>query len=188
MTTRQQQPLGLGHAVWCARHIIGNEPFAVSLPDVLTDPSRSALKELVEAHNATGGNVITLKEVAPEEVKRYGIADVGGEATKRPPIRGLVETPDPAKAPSRLHVLGLYILTPQIFDHLERATRGAGNEIQLTDAMTGLIGAQPFHGSVYDGEFWDCGDKLGFLKANVALALRRADLGPGLGAFLKTLK
>ncbi len=188
MTTRQQQPLGLGHAVWCARHIIGNEPFAVSLPDVLTDPSRSALKELVEVYNETGGNVITLKEVAHEEVKKYGIADTGGEPGSSPPIRGLVEKPDPDEAPSRLHVLGRYILQPEVLSEIERGERGAGGEIQLTDAMARLIGKQPFHGSVYTGEFWDCGDKLGFLKANISLALRRSDLSGGLRTFLGELE
>ena len=187
MTTRQQKALGLGHAVWCARHIIGNEPFAVSLPDVLTDPSKSALKELVEVYNKTGGNVITLKEVAREEVKKYGTADTGGSQSAQPPIKGLVEKPDPDKSPSRLHVLGRYILQPEVLDEIGRGERGAGGEIQLTDAMARLIGRQPFHGSVYTGEFWDCGDKLGFLKANIALALRRPDLGGGLKAFLRDL-
>ncbi|MFZ1988654.1 MAG: UTP--glucose-1-phosphate uridylyltransferase [Alphaproteobacteria bacterium] len=187
MTTRQQRPLGLGHAIWCARHIIGNEPFAVSLPDVLTDPARSALKDLVEVYEQTGGNVITLKEVARDEVKKYGIADVGGSQSERPQVRGLVEKPDPEKSPSRLHVLGRYILQPAVFDEIERGERGAGGEIQLTDAMARLIGKQPFHGSVYTGEFWDCGDKLGFLKANISLALRRPELSSGLKAFLKDL-
>jgi UTP--glucose-1-phosphate uridylyltransferase len=188
MTTRQQRPLGLGHAIWCARHIVGDEPFAVSLPDVLTDPSHSALKELVDCHSKTGGNVITLKEVAAEDVKKYGIADVGGDGGPFPAVKGLVEKPDPANAPSRLHVLGRYVLMPQVFAELEKAEAGAGGEIQLTDAMARLIGRLPFHGSVYQGEFWDCGDKLGFLRANVALALRRPDTGPGLRQFLKDLK
>ena len=187
MTTRQQKPLGLGHAIWCARHIIGNEPFAVSLPDVLTDPAKSALKELVAVYKETGGNVITLKEVTREDVKKYGIADTGGSTSSRPPVKGLVEKPDPDKSPSRLHVLGRYILQPEVFTEIERGERGAGGEIQLTDAMARLIGRQAFHGSVYTGEFWDCGDKLGFLKANVSLALRRPDLGSGLKAFLKDL-
>jgi len=184
MTTRQQEPLGLGHAIWCARHIIGNEPFAVSLPDVLTDPQHSALKDLAEVYAKTGGNVVTLKAVPRDEVRKYGIADVGGETGSRPTIRALVEKPVPDKAPSNLHVLGRYILQPDVFAELERAEAGAGGEIQLTDAMAKLIGRQPFHGSVYFGAFWDCGDKLGFLQANIALGLRRADIAPGLRAFL----
>lgn len=187
LTTRQQRPLGLGHAIWCARHLVGDEPFAVSLPDVLTDPSRSALKELVEAYEMTGGNIVTLKEVAAEDVKKYGIADVGGAKGPHPEIRGLVEKPEPAKAPSRLHVLGRYILQPEVFNEIENGTKGAGGEIQLTDAMAKLIGKQPFHGAVYTGDFWDCGDKSGFLRATVSLALRRSDLGPGLKTFLKGL-
>lgn len=187
LTTRQQKPLGLGHAVWCARHIVGNEPFMVSLPDVMTDPDRSALKELANAYAQTGGNVVTLKEVPQAEVKKYGIADIGPAKGAHPTIRGLVEKPEPTKAPSRLHVLGRYVLQPEIFDELERGERGAGGEIQLTDAMAKLIGRQPFHGAVYTGDFWDCGDKAGFLRATVSLALRREDLGPGLKAFLKGL-
>jgi UTP--glucose-1-phosphate uridylyltransferase len=187
LTTRQQKPLGLGHAIWCARHIVGDEPFAVSLPDVLTDPDRSALKELVGAHERTGGNVITLKEVPQEDVQKYGIADVAGAGGANPAIRGLIEKPAPGKAPSRLHVLGRYILQPEIFDELERGEKGAGGEIQLTDAMARMIGRQPFHGAVYEGDFWDCGDKGGFLRATVSLALRRDDLGPGLRAFLRGL-
>jgi UTP--glucose-1-phosphate uridylyltransferase len=187
MTTRQQRPLGLGHAVWCARHIVGDEPFAVSLPDVLTDPTHSALKELVAAYGETGGNVITLREVEAAEVRKYGIADIAGAKGAHPAIRSLVEKPEPDKAPSRLHVLGRYILQPEVFDEIERGEKGAGGEIQLTDAMARLIGRQPFHGSVYTGDFWDCGDKGGFVRATVSLALRRADLAPGLKAFLKGL-
>ncbi len=122
-----------------------------------------------------------------EETRKYGIADVGGDGSATPAIRGLVEKPDPAKAPSRLHVLGRYILQPEVFAYIERGTKGAGGEIQLTDAMAKLIGEQPFHGSVYTSDFWDCGDKGGFLRATVSLALRRADLGPNFKTFLKGL-
>lgn len=184
---RQQKPMGLGHAVWCARHLIGDEPFAVALPDVLTDPGTPCLSRLVEIHREVGGNVVTLKEVPREETVKYGIADLGARKDDMVEVKGLVEKPEPAKAPSTLHVLGRYILQPDIFRLLETQERGAGNEIQLTDAMARLIGRQPFHGHVYDGDFYDCGDKLGFLHANLAIAMTRDDIGPRLKPILRGL-
>jgi UTP--glucose-1-phosphate uridylyltransferase len=184
VTTRQQEPLGLGHAVWCARHIVGDEPFAVSLPDVLTHPNANALAQLVKGHDRVGGNLLTLKEVPREETFRYGIADIGARDGDLVALNGMVEKPKPEEAPSNLHILGRYLLQPEVFDELERGERGAGGEIQLTDAMARLMARQPFHGAVYEGDFFDCGDKLGFLKATVTLALERDDLGPGLRAFL----
>lgn len=176
--TRQQEPLGLGHAVWCAREIVGNEPFAVLLPDMVCDPG--CLAQMVEVYNRTGGNVIAVEACDPAETDKYGIVAVGesaGDGAFR--ITGMVEKPKPADAPSNLYINGRYILQPQIFDLLGTQQRGAGNEIQLTDAMLRLSGEQPFYGSRYDGRTYDCGTKLGFLAANVAFALKREDLaGP----------
>jgi UTP--glucose-1-phosphate uridylyltransferase len=176
--TRQQEPLGLGHAVWCAREIVGDEPFAVLLPDMVCDPG--CLTQMVEVYNRTGGNVIAVEECDPAETDKYGIVGVGeaagGDAFR---ITGMVEKPKPAEAPSNLYINGRYILQPRIFDLLGTQTRGAGNEIQLTDAMLRLAESEPFYGCRYAGRTFDCGTKLGFLAANVALALKRDDLsGP----------
>ncbi|NWG46695.1 MAG: UTP--glucose-1-phosphate uridylyltransferase GalU [Alphaproteobacteria bacterium] len=186
--TRQQEPLGLGHAVWCARHLVGDEPFLVALPDVLTDPAAPCLARLIEIYGETGGNVLTLKEVPLEEVKKYGIAATGAPRGDIVEITGLVEKPDPERAPSRLHVLGRYILQPEIFGLLETQTRGAGGEIQLTDAMARLMERQPFAGQVFEGGFWDCGDKIGYLHANLAIGLSRGDIGPKLRPVLAQLQ
>jgi UTP--glucose-1-phosphate uridylyltransferase len=183
--TRQQEPLGLGHAIWSARYLVGNEPFAVSLPDVLTDPKKNALAQLTKAYERVGGNLLTLKNVAREEVRKYGIAALGEKNGDLVRIKGMVEKPEPDKAPSTLHILGRYILQPDIFDEIERSERGAGGEIWLTDPMARLAERQPFHGAIYDGDFYDCGDKLGFLKATVALALDRKDLKDEFSAFLR---
>ena len=175
--TRQQEPLGLGHAVWCAREIVGDEPFAVLLPDMVCDPG--CLAGMVEVYNQTGGNIIAVEECDPAETDKYGIVAVGetvGEAFR---IEGMVEKPKPADAPSNLYINGRYILQPKIFELLGNQARGAGNEIQLTDAMLRLAAIEPFYGCRYDGRTYDCGTKLGFLAANVAMALKRDDLaGP----------
>ncbi len=174
--TRQQKPYGLGHAIWCARHFVGDEPFAISLPDMLIDASPSCLKQMVGVYNKTGGNVIAVEECAPEDTDKYGVITPGAAEGRTIEVKGLVEKPDPSKAPSRLFLAGRYILSPKVFEYLDKQKPGAGGEIQLTDSMAHLIGAQPFHALQYDGTVHDCGDKVGFLKANVALALKREDM------------
>jgi UTP--glucose-1-phosphate uridylyltransferase len=175
--TRQQEPLGLGHAVWCARHLVGREPFAVLLADDLVLAKTPCLKQLVDAHAQKGGNVVAVMDVPREHTNRYGILDVAHDDGRLAEVRGLVEKPAPAKAPSTLSIIGRYVLQPEVFDHLDRQERGAGGEIQLTDAMARMIGAMPFHGLRFEGVRYDCGDKIGFLQANVAFALARDDMG-----------
>ena len=183
--TRQQAPLGLGHAVWCAREIVGDEPFAVLLPDML---SRGSMAQMLAAYEKHGGNIIAVEACDPAETDKYGIVGVGEAAGKDAfRITGMVEKPKPADAPSNLYINGRYILQPQIFDLLGTQQRGAGNEIQLTDAMLRLSGEQPFYGSRYDGRTYDCGTKLGFLAANVAFALKREDLAGPLREEIRTL-
>lgn len=174
--TRQQKPLGLGHAIWCARNFVGNEPFAISLPDMLIDASPSCLTQMVEVYEKTGGNVIGVEECAPEDTDKYGVITPGDVDGRIIEVKGLVEKPKPAEAPSNLFLSGRYILTSKVFEYLDKQEPGAGGEIQLTDSMARLIGEQPFHALRYDGQVHDCGDKVGFLKANVALALKREDM------------
>jgi len=174
--TRQQEPLGLGHAVWCARELVGDEPFAVVLADDLVMSDVPCLRQMVDAHGECGGNMVAVMDVAPEHIDRYGILEVGEEKDALVEVRGLVEKPAPADAPSTLSVIGRYILQPEVFDHLGRGERGAGGEIQLTDAMARMIGSGPFHGLRFEGTRFDCGDKAGFLEANIAFALARDDL------------
>ena len=174
--TRQQEPKGLGHAVWCARELVGDEPFAVILPDDLVLAEVPCLKQMVDVHESTCGNVVAVMDVPREHTNRYGILDVASDDGRLAEIKGLVEKPEPADAPSTLSIIGRYILLPEIFDHLERGERGAGGEIQLTDAMASVLGTAPFHGFRFDGRRYDCGDKIGFLEANVAFALARPDL------------
>jgi UTP--glucose-1-phosphate uridylyltransferase len=174
--TRQQEPLGLGHAVWCAREIVGDEPFAVLLPDMVMQGEPGCLAQMVAVYEETGGNVIAVEECDPAETARYGIVGVGeavGEAFR---ITAMVEKPEPAKAPSNLYINGRYILQPEIFALLGAHQRGAGNEIQLTDAMIRLAETQAFYGCRFRGRTFDCGTKVGFLAANVAFALAREDL------------
>jgi UTP--glucose-1-phosphate uridylyltransferase len=182
---RQQEPAGLGHAVWCARDVIGDEPFVVILPDDLVMSKTSCLKQLVDVYNVKGGNVVAVENVPRDQVNRYGILDIDHDDGTLASVKGLVEKPSPDKAPSTLSIIGRYVLQPEIFDILDRKERGAGGEIQLTDAMAKLIGRQPFHGLRFEGTRYDCGNKLGFLQANVAYALTRDDLRPGLTAWLK---
>ena len=184
---RQQEPAGLGHAVWCARDVIGDEPFAVILPDDLVMSKTSCLKQLVDVYNAKGGNVVAVENVPRDQVNRYGVLDIDHDDGKLASVKGLVEKPSPDKAPSTLSIIGRYVLQPEIFDILDRKERGAGGEIQLTDAMAKLIGRQPFHGLRFEGTRYDCGNKLGFLQANVAYALARDDLRPGLTDWLKSI-
>ena len=185
--TRQQAPLGLGHAVWCAREIVGNEPFALLLPDMLHHGDPGCLSAMIKAYNVNGGNHVAVSPVPEDQTHLYGI--VGVENAKAPvsPITSMVEKPPRGTAPSNLHITGRYILQPEIFGLLETQERGAGGEIQLTDAMIKLSSNQPFHAVRFDGQIYDCGSKIGFLLANFAYALARDDLGPSLKAEIKKL-
>jgi UTP--glucose-1-phosphate uridylyltransferase len=185
---RQQQPLGLGHAVWCARHFVGNEPFAVLLPDDLMVGAPGALSQMIRAYDQVGGGIIVAaEEKTREETKRYGVVDPGAVKGNATEVKGVVEKPDPAKAPSNLCIIGRYILQPEIFGELDRQERGAGNEIQLTDSMAKMIGRMPFHAVKTDCARFDCGDKVGFLHANIAVGLSRHDIAPSLRSILKTI-
>jgi UTP--glucose-1-phosphate uridylyltransferase len=187
--TRQQKPLGLGHAVWCARHLVGDEPFAVVLPDDLMVGTPGALKQMVDAYADAGGGVIVAAEEKPrEETQRYGVISPGRVRGNITEVKGVVEKPKPADAPSNLCVIGRYILPPDIFSILDKGERGAGNEIQLTDAMARLLGRVPFHAVTTHCERYDCGDKVGFLQANIAVGLRRPDIAPALKMILSNLK
>ncbi|MDG3441554.1 UTP--glucose-1-phosphate uridylyltransferase GalU [Nitrospirillum amazonense] len=184
---RQSEPLGLGHAVWCAREFIGDEPFAVLLPDEQVLGDRPCLAQMMDAYGQVGGNLLSVFEVPREQTNKYGILDIGKDDGRLAEVKGLVEKPDPAAAPSTLSIQGRYILQPEIFHHLERFETGAGGEIQLTDAMAKLIGTQPFHGFRFEGKRFDCGDKLGFVLANVAYALERPDMAAKVRAALKEM-
>jgi UTP--glucose-1-phosphate uridylyltransferase len=186
-TVRQQKPLGLGHAVWCARDIIGDEPFAVLLPDDLMAGTPGALKQMVDAWEKVGGNLLATEEVAAEKTKSYGVIAPGKTVGALTEVCGLVEKPDPAEAPSRLGVIGRYILQPQVMKVLDAQERGAGGEIQLTDAMAKLIGTQPFYALKVDAARYDCGDPAGFVTANLAMALERGDVGPKIREFIGRL-
>jgi UTP--glucose-1-phosphate uridylyltransferase len=185
VSVRQQTPLGLGHAVWCARAFIGDEPFAVLLPDDLVLSDKPCLQQLAEVYQETGGNVVAVTEVPPEQTNRYGILKTGSDDGRLVEVTGLVEKPAPKDAPSNLSVIGRYVLMPEVITHLARMERGAGNEIQLTDGMAKLIGNQPFHGLRYEGRRFDCGDKIGFLEAQIAFALKRPEMAGAVRAFLR---
>jgi UTP--glucose-1-phosphate uridylyltransferase len=181
--TRQQAPLGLGHAVWCAREIIGDEPFAVLLPDMVTmggARKSRCLAQCLEAYEEHGGNIIAVEEVPMEETHQYGIVAVGADYGPSFEITGMIEKPKQGTAPSNLIISGRYVLQPEIFEVLETVEKGAGGEIQLTDGMITLAKSQKFHGARFDGRTYDCGSKLGFLTANLAFALARPDLAPAL--------
>ncbi|KQO58436.1 UTP--glucose-1-phosphate uridylyltransferase GalU [Sphingomonas sp. Leaf257] len=181
---RQQEPLGLGHAVWCAREIVGDEPFAVLLPDELM--VGGFMKQMVEAYDQVGGNVIGALEVPDSETDKYGIISPGKQDGRLTEVTALVEKPK-GKAPSNLMIPGRYILQPEVMEILDAQEPGAGGEIQLTDAMAKLIGNQPFHGFTFDGQRYDCGDKAGWLTANLALGLAREDIGPAVREFATKL-
>lgn len=184
--TRQQEPLGLGHAIWCARELVGNEPFAVLLPDMVMHARPSCMAQMVETyHQRGGGNVVAVEEVPWEQVSRYGVVSAHDWEDNHFLIDRMVEKPRREDAPSNLIISGRYILQPEIFDMLATATPGAGGEIQITDAMIRLMGHQPFHGLAYKGTTYDCGDKVGFLAANIAFGLEREDIGH---AFREALK
>ncbi len=185
--TRQQVPLGLGHAVWCAREIVGDEPFAVLLPDMLTMAAAGGrcLAQCIAAYEKHGGNIIAVEEVPPEETHRYGVVSIGKDFGSTFEITGMVEKPPRGTAPSTLIISGRYVLDPEIFSILEKGEKGAGGEIQLTDGMIALAKRQAFHGVRFDGKTYDCGSKLGFLIANVAFALGNPEIA---GPFRSELK
>jgi UTP--glucose-1-phosphate uridylyltransferase len=184
---RQMAPLGLGHAVWCARHIVGDEPFAVMLPDMLMAAEPGALSQAVAAYEKVGGNIVVVEPAPEGEAHKYGIVALKGQDGRLNRMTGMVEKPAPGTEPSNLFISGRYILQPDIFEVLETQERGAGGEIQLTDGMANLMQRQDFHALEYEGTTYDCGDKLGLLRANVAFALRRPDLGPAARKMIQEL-
>ena len=185
--TRQMEPLGLGHAVRCAAHLVGDEPFAVLLADDLILAERACLKQMVEAYAEVGGNMVAAMDVPPEQTRRYGIISPGQTRERLVEVKGLVEKPEPVAAPSNVAVIGRYILQPDVFGQLDRVERGAGGEIQLTDALARMIGRLPFHAVRFEGERFDCGDKVGFLEANVAFALARPEIRKDFARYLRAL-
>jgi UTP--glucose-1-phosphate uridylyltransferase len=184
---RQQEPLGLGHAVWCARHLVQNEPVAVLLADDLVKAGTPCLKQMVEAQAEVGGNVIAVMDVAPSQTDKYGIVKPGAAKGRLVEVQGLVEKPAPAAAPSTLAVIGRYILQPELFELLARHERGTGNEIQLTDAMAKMVGKMPFHGYRFEGTRYDCGDKAGFVEATMAYALEHETIAKPTREMLRRL-
>ncbi|MDE2457687.1 MAG: UTP--glucose-1-phosphate uridylyltransferase GalU [Rhodospirillales bacterium] len=184
-TVRQQVPLGLGHAIWCARTFIGDDPFAILLPDDLVLSQTPCTAQLAKVYNETGGNVVAVSEVPREQTNRYGILDIGAVHGDWVEVKGLVEKPKPEEAPSNLSIIGRYVLLPEVITYLARMEAGAGNEVQLTDAMAKMIGEKPFHGLKFEGQRFDCGDKIGFLEAQIAFSLARPDLSPAVREFLK---
>ena len=186
--TRQQEPLGLGHAIWCARNMVGNEPFAVLLPDMIMHAKPGCLSQMIATYNERGGgNVIAVEKVGLDQVHRYGVVGAKDWRGNGFTIDKMVEKPRQEDAPSNLIISGRYILQPEVFDEISAQTPGAGGEIQITDAMIRLMARQPFHGLAYEGTTYDCGDKLGFLAANVAYGLERDDLGPGFRTVLQKI-
>ena len=183
--TRQQKPLGLGHAVWCARYHIQNEPCAVLLADDLILAKTGCLKQMMTKYHQVGGNLVAVEDISREETDRYGILDVVDDDGTIAKAKGLVEKPNPADAPSTLSIIGRYILQPEIMMYLNRQEKGAGGEIQLTDAMARSIGEIPFHGQRFEGTRYDCGNQLGFLEANIAFSLDRGNMRDGVKKILK---
>lgn len=188
ITVRQQVPLGLGHAIWCARAIVGAEPFAILLPDELMIGAPGCMKQMVEAYGEVGGNLISVLEVPQAEVSNYGVIAPGAQVSPTlTEVRGLVEKPPVAEAPSNKIISGRYILQPEVMRVLEAQERGAGGEIQLTDAMAKMIGEQPFHAVTFSGKRYDCGSKTGFVEATLAIALEREDMADEVRAMAKRL-
>jgi len=187
VSVRQQEPLGLGHAVWCAKDIVGDEPFAVLLPDEVMVGRPNCLAQMVTAYEEVGGNVVAALEVPPEETHKYGVIDPGQRRGPLTEITGLVEKPAQGTAPSNLMLPGRYILQPGVMEALDAHEKGAGGEIQLTDAMAKVIGKQSFHGFTFAGERHDCGSAAGFVIANIALSLKREDVAPAVRAFIADL-
>ncbi|KLE34231.1 UTP--glucose-1-phosphate uridylyltransferase GalU [Aurantiacibacter luteus] len=187
ITVRQQVPMGLGHAIWCARAIVGDEPFAILLPDEMMIGKPGCMAQMVEAYNQVGGNLISVLEVPREEVSSYGVIDPGATSGALTEVRGLVEKPPVEQAPSNKIISGRYILQPEVMRTLEGQEKGAGGEIQLTDAMARMIGTQPFHAVTFAGDRYDCGSKVGFVEATLALALAREDMGAEVRAMAERL-
>ncbi|GGD71402.1 UTP--glucose-1-phosphate uridylyltransferase GalU [Croceicoccus mobilis] len=187
ITVRQQEPMGLGHAIWCARAIVGDEPFAILLPDELMWGKPGCMKQMVEAYNEVGGNLVSVLEVPHESVSSYGVIDPGAASGALTEVKGLVEKPPVDEAPSNKIVSGRYILQPDVMRTLETQGKGAGGEIQLTDAMAKMIGNQPFHAVTFEGKRYDCGSKTGFVEATLALALERDDMGAEVRAIAERL-
>jgi UTP--glucose-1-phosphate uridylyltransferase len=184
--TRQPRPLGLGHAVWCAKKLVGNEPFAVLLPDDIVRHDKGCLKQMVEAYEQHGGNIVAVRDVPKADTSKYGILDIASDDGKNVKVKGLVEKPAPEKAPSTLSIIGRYILQPDVFEHLSAFETGAGGEIQLTDAMAKLIGKQPFHGLRFEGQHYDCGSRLGFIEANIAYMMNDKGIGAQVRKIVQT--
>lgn len=184
---RQQEPLGLGHAIWCARDIVGDEPFAILLPDEFMHGAPGCMRQMVDAYERTGGNLICALEVPMEQTSSYGVLDPGAQSGALTEVKGLVEKPAAGTAPSNLIIAGRYILQPEVMGFLSRHEKGAGGEIQLTDAMAAMIGRQPFYGVTFEGQRFDCGSKAGYIEANLALALEREDIGPHIREFARKL-
>ena len=187
ITVRQQVPLGLGHAIWCARAIVGDDPFAIFLPDELMIGSPGCMKQMVDAYQEVGGNLISVLEVPQAEVSSYGVIDPGESRGALTEVKGLVEKPPVDQAPSNKIISGRYILQPEVMRTLENQGKGAGGEIQLTDAMARMIGSQPFHAVTFDGRRYDCGSKVGFVEATLALALEREDMSADVRAMAERL-
>lgn len=187
VAVRQQVPLGLGHAIWCARAIVGDEPFAIFLPDELMIGETGCMKQMVNAYNEVGGNIISVLEVPEDEVSSYGVIAPGERTGALTEVKGLVEKPKPGTAPSNLIVSGRYILQPDVMRVLEGQEKGAGGEIQLTDAMAQMIGEQPFHALKFDGQRFDCGSKTGFVEATLAIAMQRPDMADEVKAIMARL-
>ncbi len=186
--TRQQAPLGLGHAVWCARDLVGNEPFAISLPDEIVPHSPGFLKQMINAYEKTGGNLVAVEEVPNEDTHKYGViapTEHHGHLVK---MSGMVEKPAPEDAPSNYRIIGRYVLQPEIFNLLETQERGAGGEIQLTDSMNSLAKSQDFHAYLCEGDIHDCGSKVGWLQANIKLGLEHTEFGPQIRDYIQSLK
>jgi UTP--glucose-1-phosphate uridylyltransferase len=184
---KQHDPLGLGHAVWCAMKLVGNEPFAVILPDDMVLSETPCLKQLIDAHAKVGGHVVAVENVARDQTNRYGILDVLKDDGKLASAKGLVEKPSPDKAPSTLAIIGRYVLDPAVFTELDKHTRGAGNEIQLTDALNKTINTVPFHGLRFEGRRYDCGTRVGFVEANLAFGLAHPEMADRLRPLVQKL-
>ncbi|MCB9988686.1 MAG: UTP--glucose-1-phosphate uridylyltransferase [Rhodospirillales bacterium] len=185
--TRQPKALGLGHAIWCAKNLVGDEPFAVILPDDVFLAKKSCLAQMVEAYNELGGNLMAVEDVSRGDTARYGIIDIKEDKGKTLSVNGFVEKPKPEDAPSQTAIMGRYILQPEIFDYLSEFETGAGGEIQLTDALVKLLNDQPFHGYRYDGQRYDCGTRIGFIETNLAFGLADPEIGSKVRELAKNL-